>query len=93
MAVLAIAINPNPNLPGTPQLTQLVGGLMTWVLIACVVAILAGAAAWGFGARFGHYASAQSGRMMVLGGAVGAMVAGAAVALVNFAFHVGGTVR
>ena len=66
---------------------------MTWVLLACVAAVLGGAAAWGFGARFGHYASAQSGRMMVLGGAVGALVAGAAVALVNFAFGVGGTVR
>ena len=88
-----VSVNPNQNLPGTAQLTQLVGGMMTWVLLACVLAVLAGAAAWGFGARFGHYASAQSGRMMVLGGAVGAMVAGAAVALVNYAFHIGGTVR
>ena len=93
MQLIAIHVSPNTNLPGTPQLTALIGGLMTWVLLACVVAVLAGAAAWGFGARFGHYASAQSGRMMVLGGAVGALVAGAAVALVNFAFGIGGTVR
>jgi hypothetical protein len=93
MRTLAITVAPNHNLPGTAQLTQLVGGLMTWVLLACVVAVLAGAAAWGFGAKFGHYASAQSGRTMVLGGAAGALVAGAAVALVNFAFGVGGTVR
>ncbi len=89
----AISVQPNPDLPGTAQLTHLIGGLMTWVLLACVVAVLGGAAAWGFGARVGHYASAQSGRMMVLGGAVGALVAGAAVAMVNFAFGVGGTVR
>jgi hypothetical protein len=93
MIAAGVSVNPNSNLPGTAQLTQLVGGMMTWVLLACVLAVLAGAAAWGFGARFGHFASAQSGRMMVLGGAVGAMVAGSAVALVNFAFHVGGTVR
>lgn len=93
MIAAGVSVNPNSNLPGTAQLTQLVGGMMTWVLLACVLAVLAGAAAWGFGAKFGHFASAQSGRMMVLGGAVGAMVAGAAVALVNFAFHVGGTVR
>lgn len=93
MIAAGVSVNPNSNLPGTAQLTQLVGGMMTWVLLACVLAVLAGAAAWGFGARFGHMASAQSGRMMVLGGAVGAMVAGSAVALVNFAFHVGGTVR
>jgi hypothetical protein len=92
MRLLAVSVQPNKNLPGTAQLTQLIGGLMTWVLLACVVAVLAGAAAWGFGARFGNYSSQQSGRMMVLGGAVGALVSGAAVALVNFAFHVGGTV-
>jgi hypothetical protein len=92
MHLPAVSVNPNNNLPGTSQLTSLIGGMMTWVLLACVVAVLAGAAAWGFGARFGHYSSQQSGRMMVLGGAVGALVAGAAVAVVNFAFHIGGTV-
>jgi hypothetical protein len=92
MRVPAVSVSPNNNLPGTAQLTQLIGGMMTWVLLACVVAVLVGAAAWGFGARFGHYSSQQSGRMMVLGGAVGALVAGAATALVNFGFHLGGTV-
>jgi hypothetical protein len=91
--LLAITVNPNSNLPGTPQLSQLIGGLMTWVLLACVAAVLIGAAAWGFGSRMGHYASAQQGRTMCLGGAVGALVAGAAVAIVNFAFGVGGTVH
>lgn len=90
--MVAFSVSPNSTLPGTAQLMQLIGGLMTWVLFACVVAVLAGAAAWGFGARSGHYASQQSGRNMVLGGAVGALVAGAAVAVVNFAFHLGGTV-
>jgi hypothetical protein len=90
---LAISVKPNTNLPGTAQLEQLVGGAVTWVLLACVAAVLFGAAAWGFGSRSGHYASAQHGRMMCLGGAVGAFVAGAAVAFVNFGFGVGGTVH
>ena len=89
----AVTINPNSNLPGTAQLSQLLGGLMTWVLLACVAAVLIGAATWGLGARSGHLGSAQQGRTMVLGGAIGALIAGAAVALVNFAFGVGGTVR
>ena len=88
-----IIVNPNSNLPGTTQLAAMVGGLMTWVLLACVLAILAGAASWGLGSRAGHYGAASSGRLMVLGGAVGALVAGAAVALVNFAFGIGGTVH
>jgi hypothetical protein len=91
--LLGISVNPNSNLPGTPQLTQLIGGLTTWVLLACVASVLIGAAAWGFGSRSGHYASAQHGRMMCLGGAVGALLAGAAVAIINFAFGIGGTVH
>ena len=89
----AVSVNPNGNLPGTVQLTSLVGGLMTWVLLACVVAVLAGAATWGFGSRSGHFGASQQGRMMVLGGALGAMITGAATALVNFGFGVGGTVH
>ena len=93
MHLPAVSVNPNNNLPGTSQLISLIGGMMTWVLLACVAAVLIGAAAWGFGARFGHYSSQQSGRRAPSrGGAVGALVAGAAVAVVNFAFHVGGTV-
>jgi len=88
-----VAVNPNGNLPGTAQLTGLVGGLMTWVLLACVVAVLVGAATWGFGSRSGHMGASQQGRMMVLGGALGAMITGAATALVNFGFGVGGTVH
>lgn len=89
----AVAVDPNSELPGTAQLTGLVGGLMTWVLLACVVAILVGAAAWGFGARSGHYGATQQGRMMVLGGAAGAMIAGAATAVVNFGFGLGSAVH
>ena len=88
-----VAVDPNSKLPGTAQLTSLVGGLMTWVLLACVLAVLAGAAAWGLGSRNGHYGASQQGRMMVLGGVAGAMITGAAAALVNFGFGIGATVR
>lgn len=89
----AVSIEPNSNLPGTAQLNSLVGGLVTWVLLACVTAVLAGAATWGLGSRSGHYGASQQGRMMVLGGAIGAVITGAAAALVNFGFGLGGTVR
>jgi hypothetical protein len=88
-----VSVKPNGKLPGTPQLNTLVGGLVTWVLLACVTAVLLGAAAWGIGSRSGHYGATQQGRMMVLGGAVGAMVAGAAAALVNFGFGLGSSVQ
>lgn len=89
---LAITVQPNSKLPGTPQLNQLIGGLMTWVLLACVAAMLIGAASWGFGARSGNYGSASAGKSMVLGGAVGAVLSGAAVAIVNYGFTLGGAV-
>ena len=90
---LAVTVDPNSKLPGTAQLTSLVGGLMTWVLLACVLAILAGAGAWGFGARSGHFGASQQGRLMVIGGVAGEMITGAASALVNFGFGVGATVH
>ena len=88
-----VSVDPNGDLPGTAQLTSLVGGLMTWALLACVLAVLAGAAAWGFGARSGHFGASQQGRLMVLGGVAGAMITGAAAALVNFGFGIGTTVH
>ena len=88
-----VAVDPNSKLPGTAQLTSIVGGLMTWVLLACVLAVLAGAAAWGFGARSGHFGASQQGRLMVLGGVAGAMITGAATALINFGFGIGATVH
>jgi hypothetical protein len=90
---LEVSVTPNSKLPGTTQLNSLIGGMVTWVLLACVGAVLLGAAAWGIGNRSGYYGAQQNGRMMVLGGAVGAMVAGAASALVNFGFGLGSAVH
>jgi hypothetical protein len=90
---LSISVTPNDKLPGTAQLNTLIGGLITWVLLACVAAVLIGAASWGFGARTGNYGSASTGKAMVLGGAVGALLSGAAVAVINYAFGIGGAVK
>jgi hypothetical protein len=93
LAAHTVAVDPNSKLPGTTQLNNLVGGLMTWVLLACVAAVLIGAAAWGFGSKMSHYAATQNGRTMVLGGVAGAMITGAATALVNYGFGIGATVH
>lgn len=93
LAMAGITIKPNSTLPGTAQLASLLGGLVTWVLYACGAAILLGAGAWGLGHHSGNYAAEQRGRQMALGGVIGAIVAGAASALVNFGFGLGGTVH
>lgn len=89
----SININPNSNLPGTAQVAALLGGMVTLVLYACGAAILLGAGAWGLGHQSGNYAAEHKGRSMALGGVIGAIVAGAASALVNFGFGVGGSVH
>ena len=93
LALVAIQIDPNSNLPGTAQIAVLVGGLVTWVLYACGAAILLGAGAWGLGHHTGNYSAESRGRAMALGGLIGAFVAGAAAALVNFGFGVGSSVH
>ena len=91
--ILAIAVPPNHNLPGTSQIAELIGGLVTWVLYACVAVVLLGAAAWGVGHQGGYFAAEQRGRAMTLGGILGAIIAGAASALVTFGFNLGGSVH
>lgn len=93
VSILAVSVVPNNQLPGTAQLAELVGGLVTWVLYACVAVVLLGAGAWGFGHHSGHYGAEQRGRAMTLGGILGAVISGAAGALVTFGFNLGGTVH
>lgn len=88
-----VDVNVNKDgLPGGDALTQLVGGLMWMGLIACVAAIIIGAAAWGLAGHSGNYQAAYMGRKAVLGGFLGALLIGAAAAIVTFAFDLGKTV-
>ncbi|HEX8002744.1 MAG TPA: DUF6112 family protein [Mycobacteriales bacterium] len=77
------------GLPGGDALATLVGGLMWMGLLACVGAIIIGAAAWGLSAHSGNYHGAYMGRKAVLGGFFGALLIGAAAAIVTFAFNAG----
>lgn len=80
------------GLPGGEALAKLVGGLMYLGLLACVGAVIAGAAAWAWSAHSGNYQAAYAGRKAVLGGFFGALLIGAAAAIVEFAFNAGGSV-
>lgn len=84
-----ISISANNSIPGTANIEQLVGGLMTLGLAACVTAVVIGGAAWGFGERRANFTYAHSGRRLVEGGLIGGLAVGAAVALVNQAFGIG----
>ncbi len=81
---------PDPTgMPGAELVTQLINWLMWASLMACLGAVLYGAALWRGGARLGNTPRAEDGRNYVAGGAVGALLAGLAVVLINTLFEVG----
>ena len=82
--------NPDPaGMPGAELVRQLINWLMWASLMACLGAVLYGAALWRGGARMGNTPRAEDGRNYVAGGAVGALLAGVAVVLINTLFEVG----
>jgi hypothetical protein len=82
--------DPDPTgMPGAELVTQLVNWLMWVSLMASLGAVLYGAALWRGGARMGNSPRAEDGRNYVAGGAVGALISGLAVVLINTLFEVG----
>ena len=81
---------PDPSgLPGADLVRQIVNWLMWVSLMASLGAVLYGAAMWRGGAKMGNSPRAEDGRNYVAGGAVGALIAGLAVVLINTLFEVG----
>lgn len=77
------------GMPGAAMVTQLINWLMWLSLMASLGAVLYGAALWRGGARLGNTGRAEDGRHYVAGGAIGALMAGLAVVLVNTLFEIG----
>lgn len=85
-----IDIDPNTNgLPGIDQLKLIVGAVMTFGLILSVLALIVSAVVWGFGANSSNPHLAGRGKVGVLISCAAAVLCGAAVTLVNFAWGVG----
>src|SRR5436190_24046925 len=81
---------PDPSgMPGAQLVSQLVNWLMWVSLMASLGAVLYGAAMWRGGARLGNSPRAEDGRHYVAGGAIGALLSGLAVILVNTLFAIG----
>ena len=81
---------PDPTgMPGAKLVSQLVNWLMWVSLMASLGAVLYGAAMWRGGAKLGNSPRAEDGRHYVAGGAIGALLAGLAVVLINTLFAVG----
>ncbi|EYT56580.1 membrane protein [Leucobacter sp. UCD-THU] len=88
-----VNISPNDNgLPGIEALKKIVGATMTIALILSVMALLVSAVIWGFGANSANPHMAARGKLGVLISCAAALLSGAAVALINFAWGIGQTI-
>ena len=76
-------------LPGGGTLQALVNGLGAWALIAALVGLVIGAAAWALGVHSQNYQQSMVGRRAVLVSGLAALLVGAAPDLVNFFFGQG----
>jgi hypothetical protein len=77
------------GMPGAHLVSQLVNWLMWVSLMASLGSVLYGAAMWRGGAKLGNSPRAEDGRHYVAGGAIGALLSGLAVVLINTLFAVG----
>jgi hypothetical protein len=85
-----VSLNPTlNNLPGGGTLQALVNGLGAWALIAALVGLVIGAAAWALGVHSQNYQQSMVGRRAVLVSALAALLIGAAPIIVNFFFGQG----
>lgn len=78
-------ISPNEDgLPGLPVVRSIVGALLTWGLVACVAGLVVSVIVWALAHQQGNYQYASTGKSGVMVAAGGALLIGAANAIVAF---------
>jgi MFS family permease len=92
--LIDVVLNPDPTqLPGGGTLQQLTNGLGGWALVASLVGLLIGAAAWALGSHSQNFQQSYIGRRTVLVSGLAALLIGAAPTLINFFFRTGSTLH
>ncbi|HLI15818.1 MAG TPA: DUF6112 family protein [Acidimicrobiales bacterium] len=90
LATAGLSLDPSAGaLPGSHTLEQLANGLGFWALLASLVGLVVGAAAWALGSHTNNYQHAATGRRAVLVSGAAALVIGAAPTVLNFLFRAG----
>ena len=85
-----VSLHPSlSSLPGGGTLQDLANGLGAWALIAALVGLVIGAAAWALGVHAQNFQQSMVGRRAVLVSGLAALLIGAAPPIVNFFFHTG----
>jgi hypothetical protein len=89
-----VSLNPSlGSLPGGGTLQALVNGLGAWALIAALVGLVIGAAAWALGVHSQNFQQSMVGRKAVLVSGLAALLIGAAPQIVNFFWGQGNTLH
>ena len=94
LSVLAHDVTFNPDFDAIPSpgpVQQLVNGIGAFALLLSPVGIIIGGTMWGLGSLSSNYHQAAVGKRATLYSVVGAIIVGAAAALVNWAFSLGQT--
>jgi len=85
-----VTLTPTMNaLPGGGTLQDLANGLGAWALVAALIGLLIGAAAWALGVHSQNFQQSMVGRRAVLVSGLAALLIGAAPPIINFFFHAG----
>ena len=85
-----VSLNPDMNaLPGGGTLQTLTTASGAWALIAALVGLVIGAAAWALGVHAQNFQQSLVGRRAVLVSGLAALLIGAAPPIINFFFNTG----
>jgi MFS family permease len=85
-----VQLDPSLNqLPGGGTLQNLTDGIGAWALVAALVGLVIGAAAWALGVHSQNFQQSLVGRRAVLVSGVAALLIGAAPIIINFFFNAG----
>lgn len=76
-------------LPGHAELLTITNGIGWWALVASLLGLVVGAAAWALGSHSNNYQYATAGRKAVLVSGAAALVIGAAPPVIDFLFTAG----
>jgi hypothetical protein len=92
--VLAASFNitPNNTLPGSSQVTSYLGGIEQWAVYACLLGLIIGGAGLWWGGQNGSINRTSVSQHKVMAAFAGAIIIGAGVFLITWAFNFGTSV-
>ncbi len=85
-------ISPNSTLPGSSQVSSFLGGIEQWAIYACLLGLIIGGASLWWGVQNGSINRTSVSQHKILAALAGAIIIGAAVYLITWAFNFGSTV-